>query len=128
MEVSFTKQELDSIIKELKHMTRREAIRLVFKDEKPAHLYSSKLGGLPYYGGQLVYPFNSEGEPMPLLLQLNLEELNIPCALPEKGLLQFFVSVFPMECKVIYQKDIDRSLDTVRPIPKAIPVFSEFCL
>ena len=98
---------LDKLIKEIKRLTRREAVRLVFKKQKGVSPLKSKLGGAPYSESGTPYPPDSKGRPMLLLLQLNLAEIELETALPEEGLLQFFIGDnMETECKVIYRKSV----------------------
>lgn len=55
-------------------------------------IFDSKVGGLPYLprGGRL--PVGSGGNPLPLLAQVNCEELPAMPDFPRRGMLQFFMS------------------------------------
>ncbi|MED2553747.1 YwqG family protein, partial [Bacillus thuringiensis] len=55
-------------------------------------LFESKFGGYPYLPIDQEHPKDSNGQPMMLLAQLNFEEMPHVEYMPQKGLLQFFVS------------------------------------
>ncbi|QWH17862.1 DUF1963 domain-containing protein [Bacillus mycoides] len=55
-------------------------------------LFESKFGGYPYVPINQEHPKDSNGQPMMLLAQLNFEEMPHIEPMPQKGLLQFFVS------------------------------------
>ncbi|WP_394230448.1 YwqG family protein [Bacillus thuringiensis] len=55
-------------------------------------LFESKFGGYPYLPRDQEYPKNSNGQPMMLLAQLNLEEIPNIEHMPQNGMLQFFIS------------------------------------
>ena len=55
-------------------------------------LFESKFGGYPYLPIDQEHPKDSNGQPMMLLAQLNFEEIPHVEYMPQKGILQFFVS------------------------------------
>ncbi|OJJ19849.1 hypothetical protein BKI52_15315 [marine bacterium AO1-C] len=55
-------------------------------------LTQSKFGGYPYLPADFEYPCNSRGEMMPLLAQINFEEMPALVGFPTKGLLQFYAT------------------------------------
>ncbi len=55
-------------------------------------LFESKFGGYPYVPINQEHPKDSNGQPMMLLAQLNFEEMPHVEYMPQKGMLQFFVS------------------------------------
>ncbi|MBC6973380.1 DUF1963 domain-containing protein [Bacillus sp. Xin] len=55
-------------------------------------LFQSKFGGYPYLPLHHTHPKGSNGKPLMLLAQLNLEEIPQIEYMPTKGLLQFFVN------------------------------------
>ena len=85
------KEKLDIIINEIKKRTEMSyyTISLV---EEPTDIYSSKVGGLPYWDLSKEYPIDSNGNKLILLAQINFEKENFDDErLPKKGLLQFFI-------------------------------------
>ncbi|TDQ37473.1 YwqG family protein [Aureibacillus halotolerans] len=55
--------------------------------------YDSKFGGTPYFPNNESYPEDSHGVPMKLLAQLNFAQLPALEDYPDKGILQFYISV-----------------------------------
>ncbi|MDX8366556.1 YwqG family protein [Cytobacillus sp. IB215665] len=55
-------------------------------------IYQSKFGGYPYLPKTMEYPKGANGKPMKLLAQLNFEEIPQLELMPERGILQFFIS------------------------------------
>ena len=55
-------------------------------------LLESKFGGYPYLPIDQEHPKDSNGQPMMLLAQLNLEEIPNIEHMPQHGMLQFFIS------------------------------------
>ena len=55
-------------------------------------MFDSKVGGLPYLPRGERLPVGRSGSPLPLLAQINCEELPALENFPRKGMLQFFMS------------------------------------
>lgn len=100
---------LDDIIAYIKAHTAQQAYRLVTDTDGETDLFSSKLGGVPYWEAALPYPTDGDGNPFYLLLQLNLDRASIADErLPQGGMLQFFISPLDKcECKVIFHPTIN---------------------
>ncbi|OYQ76314.1 YwqG family protein [Wohlfahrtiimonas chitiniclastica] len=87
--------------------TARRAIALTPTAAQVHHdLYASKIGGVPYFPKNALYPTNDDGVPLALLAQLNLSdifkdaELLSACEqdaalkhLPKSGMLSFFYDI-----------------------------------
>ncbi|MBQ9227395.1 MAG: DUF1963 domain-containing protein [Eubacterium sp.] len=70
-----------------------DGYRLCLEASDTVGLTESKLGGVPYWETERPYPVDDDGNPMRLLLQLNMEELALHDErLPSCGLLQFFIA------------------------------------
>lgn len=111
--------ELDLIIAEIKRRTAKKAVKLIFSAKENISPLESKLGGKPYWDGEMPYPRDSKGKTMPLLLQLSLSEININTSLPKRGMLQFFISDdMDCECRVVYHEKINPDFT----LPKKINV------
>lgn len=94
-------------------------------------VFDSKVGGLPYlpYGESL--PVGGSGKPLPLLAQINCEELPALDDFPQKGMLQFFMSdgdfdredyrnpTVQRHWRVVYYPEIDRSAVAVQEMSMA---------
>ncbi|WP_349409922.1 YwqG family protein [Pseudalkalibacillus sp. SCS-8] len=66
-------------------------ISVIAKNEK-ANIHQSKFGGHPYLPKEVEHPKDRNGKPMLLLAQINFKELPKLDDMPEKGLLQFFIT------------------------------------
>lgn len=90
------KKNLKNVLKAVEQETLLPAahIRLHVRgeEEAPVGLCGSKLSGTPYIPHNEQAPANVDGEPLILLAQINLSELNGLGGLPKKGLLQFFIA------------------------------------
>ena len=77
-----------------------EAIKSLSKTEyysikiesQTAGIFDSKIGGLPYWTQDKIYPINPEGKKLFLLAQNNFDQENTDSPLPKKGILQFFIN------------------------------------
>lgn len=86
------KEKLDAILREIKERTKTEYYKIHLVKE-PTDLYSSKLGGVPYWELSRPYPTDSKGNKLVLLAQINFEKENFEDErLPRTGLLQFFIA------------------------------------
>ena len=90
----FANEELTAALKEyIKSKTGKPCYKLSYRKDIEPDLFSSKLGGYPYWDFSKEYPADSNGNKMQLLCQLNFEECGFKNELlPEKGMLQFFIS------------------------------------
>lgn len=100
--------------------TRTDAIEIKLDLERIPTMFSSKIGGVPYWDLSKPYPTDGNGGKMVMLAQFNLAELPENNKLPNKGMLQFFIA--PDQSygryfdgsndghKVVYHSDIDESL------------------
>ena len=85
------KEKLDVIINEMKKRTEMEYYKVSLV-EKETDIYSSKLGGLPYWDLSKEYPKDSKGNKLILLAQINFKKENFDDErLPKGGILQFFI-------------------------------------
>ena len=84
-------QDLTALFKQIQQNTGKDAYEVSVAANTPS-LTSSKLGGLPYWPGDLDYPVDASGSPLFLLAQINLEDLGGDSRLPTHGLLQFFIA------------------------------------
>ena len=82
--------KLEELSQYIKNLSKMEYYDIEITDESP-ELFDSKIGGIPYWPSELVYPTNSEGKKLFLLAQINFEKEKVESPLPTKGLLQFFI-------------------------------------
>ena len=113
--ISIGQDKLDDIIETVKRKTETDAV-IISTDMSETDLFSSKVGGLPYWPKDKEYPVDSKGNKLLLLAQINLSDVNYS-RLPGKGMLQFFVAaddVYGLDDekghKVIYHENIDSSI------------------
>ena len=109
--------EYVNVIKRYKELTAKECyeLKLCLSDE--VELLDDKLGGLPYFPIGVDYPVDSEGNPLALLLQVNLKNLNLDY-LKGSGILEIFISSdmnWPLESKIfLFEEGLEQNYD----IPK----------
>lgn len=94
--------------------TARKAIGFTLDYDAKPTLFSSKVGGVPYWDMSRPYP-NVDGRKLMLLAQFNLSELPENDIFPREGMLQFFVNEeCEYECNeeatVVYHRTIDSSV------------------
>ena len=87
---SIGKEKLDDIRETIKKQTRTDAV-IFHLEEGEADFLGSKIGGYPYWPGNMEYPKDSNGNPLVLLAQINLSDFSSD-KLPKNGLLQFFIA------------------------------------
>ncbi len=100
-------ENLNLVITKLKEKTKKQCFSYTLSEEK-AEITDSKLGGLPYMKENEDYPLDSSGKSMPLLAQINFEDINLE-NYPKTGLLQIFTEnplVYPAGYKIKYVEDI----------------------
>ncbi len=92
-------KEVYEIMEEMKQHTKTNAYSLEIETGKAPGFLDSKFGGIPYWDMDKPYPTTSQGSPLMLLAQINLEKMfaEIPPdpqgLLPQTGMLQFFIQV-----------------------------------
>ena len=81
------------IVEEITRRTTIEHYRLVLNEERQPAITDSKIGGKPYWPANREYPTDSNGNPMLMLLQINCAQAGLKAPLPERGMLQWFISL-----------------------------------
>lgn len=71
--------------------TRQPAIKITAAYTESPTLTASRFGGQPYWEAGVDIPCDDNEQPLVLLAQLNFSELPAHDALPQSGLLQFFI-------------------------------------
>lgn len=115
--------KLDLLISEIKRISETPAFRIKPEKADDIGISESKFGGYPYWEEKDEYPHGADGKPLYLLAQINFAELpEKNSLLPEKGLLQIFVSgdvcsganfdnqTDQSNFRVIYHAEIDASV------------------
>lgn len=130
-------EEVEEIAEEIRARTGMPAYSLVIHTEKTPDIFDSKFGGVPYWDEKKEYPKDSDGNPLMLLAQINLEQAKAEAPLPQKGMLQFFIGsddVFGMnfdapDCqdtfRVIYHEEIDPRVTRDKVLALCPPVGTE---
>lgn len=122
-----------AVVEEVKKRTGQTAYSIVLNKDKEPDIFDSKFGGTPYWDMTKEYPVGSEGEKMLLLAQLNFDKLKTDDRFPDKGMLQFFISMDDMygwddeesdvqkDFRVIYHENIDYSMEKDKIMELGIP-------
>lgn len=129
------------LIAAIQQKTEMPAYRLTIGINATPTLFSSKLGGLPYWDLQKDYPLDHAGQKMMLLAQINFSEANLQDSrLPQTGMLQFFIAtdddLFGMDLdfgqldsmkdyRVIYHETIDTNLTIAAVEALQLPIATD---
>lgn len=98
------KEKVNLITKLFEEKTRKDCYALNMVDEEPSIL-DDKLGGKPYLPVGEKYPTDDKGNPLPLMLQINLKNIDLP-NFPKEGILEVFTDTnWPLNYKVKYFKE-----------------------
>lgn len=100
------KELCKQIIEKYEKETLKECVEVFVCDGEPSFM-DNHIGGTPYFPDGAPYPRTKSGEPMALLLQVNLEDFELD-GFPQKGILEVFIDAkvgWPLEYKLfIFQK------------------------
>ena len=83
--------KIKELVEAIKRLSKTECYQIKI-ESKTAGIFDSKIGGLPYWTPDKIYPINPEGKKLFLLAQINFDQENADSPLPKKGMLQFFIS------------------------------------
>lgn len=84
---------IDEICEALKSETCIKSYKIEKEKVDNATIFDSKFGGIPYWDFSKEFPTNNSGEKLNLLAQINFDKENFNNDnLPQKGILQFFIS------------------------------------
>lgn len=134
------KELVEKLIKLVQEKTQKPCFNLEINEEETPDLFSTKIGGKPYWDNSLPYPKDKEENPLALVLQINFADLqttknqiDAENLLPSEGILQFFISpeddYYGMDFdnyknqdkfRIIFHKSIDESL-TEPKLPENLP-------
>ena len=138
--------KIKELVKKIKDLSKTEYYGIKISEEIP-DIFDSKIGGLPYWTPDQVYPTNSEGKKLFLLAQINFDKDKVDTPLPKNGILQFFIcddDVMGLNFddftqqnnfRVIYHENIDYKItkDTISQLDipdsknaKCYPIFGEY--
>ena len=99
-------QKIENLINEFKQLTEKECYETVTIKEFP-DILDDKICGIPYLPIGEPYPKDSKGNPMPLLIQVNLKNVFLE-NFPNKGILEVFWGIEledPLEYEVRYYEE-----------------------
>lgn len=77
------------VIEKFKEVTLKECYKIECIDGEPTIL-DDKIAGTPYFPIGEEYPLDKDGNPMALLLQVNLKNIDLE-KYPKKGILEVFL-------------------------------------
>ena len=100
------KEKIDNILEKFKEFTKKDCFRIDIIDEIP-EIFDNKIGGKPYLPVGIEYPKDQEGNYMPLLLQINLKDIELD-GYPKEGIIEIFTDenvVYPCQYVVKYFKE-----------------------
>ena len=83
--------KFELVINEYKKLTEKECYNINLIEEEPGIL-DNKIGGKPYLPIGEEYPIDKFGNPMELLLQINLNDIKLE-NWPKEGILEIFISL-----------------------------------
>ena len=106
--IKYIEDELfDEFVNSFKNKTKKECYKIDLIDETP-QILDNKIGGTPYIPVDESYPLDKNGNPMILLLQVNLKDIKLE-GYPTDGILEIFIAQeydSPSEdYKIKYYKD-----------------------
>lgn len=81
---------IEEILNRYKEKTAKECMSIFIVDGKP-EILDNKIYGKPYLPVGIEYPKDKQGAFMPLLLQVNLKDVNLDY-MSKKGILEVFIS------------------------------------
>lgn len=99
-------EKFNKVIEKFKELTKKECYRVELTDEIP-DILDNKIGGKPYLPLGEEYPKDNNGNYMPLLLQINLADINLE-DYPKTGILEIFTDKdveYPCQYAIRYFED-----------------------
>lgn len=99
------KEKLKKVLEIYKNKTQKECYEIkIEEDSTNIQIIDNKIGGIPYIPIGEEYPLDKKGEPMLLLIQINLKDVELE-GYPKKGILEIFVDKqcsWPADYKIKY--------------------------
>ena len=98
---------IEEIMELFKKKTAKECYKIVI-DEKEPGIMDDKIGGIPYIPVGEEYPLDNDNNPMSLLIQVNLANIDLE-DYPHEGILEIFIDkecFWPCNYQVRYYKKI----------------------
>ena len=104
---------IDKIMELYKEKMKKECYRIEIEDDVIPGIMDDKIGGIPYLPIGEDYPVDKNNNPMILLIQINLENIELD-NYPQEGILEIFIDKecsWPCDYKIRYYKDITNYRD-----------------
>ena len=115
-------EKIDLITKKFEEKTRKDCYAIHFIDEEPKIL-DDKIGGKPYLPVGEKYPTDKKERPLPLMLQVNLKNVDLP-NFPKKGILEIFTDTnWPLNYQV---KLFEEGLNYLTELPETKCYYTDF--
>lgn len=109
--------KINELVSKYKEKTEKECYRVDITSEE-ASILDNKIGGIPYLPIGEEYPTDKKGNKMALLLQVDLEEIDLPY-FNSKDILEIFIDYktdWPVEYEIkLYPKGLDYQTDIIIP-------------
>ena len=84
------KEKLRKVIEIYKNKTKKECYEIVIDNSEDIGIKDNKIGGKAYMPKGEEYPLDEDGNPMILLIQINLKDIELE-GYPKKGILEVFI-------------------------------------
>ena len=130
-----SKVKMDKIINRIKEKTETVFYRAICEKVENISIFSSKLGGIPYWDLNRKYPTDSKGNKLALLAQINFEKEKFEDKkMPKTGIVQIFLATdktngFNFEAqdvqkdwKIIYHEKINMNIKEEEILKLNIPI------
>lgn len=130
-----SKVKMDKIINRIKEKTETVFYRAICEKVENIDIFSSKLGGIPYWDLNRKYPTDSKGNKLALLAQINFEKEKFEDEkMPKTGIVQIFVATddtnglnfeaqdVQKDWKIIYHEKIDMNIKEEDILKLNIPI------
>ena len=99
---------INKIIDLYREKTKKECYRIEIEEGVSPSIMDDKIGGIPYLPAGEEYPLDKNNNPMILLIQINLKNIELE-NYPKEGILEIFIDrdcSWPCDYKIKYFKDI----------------------
>ena len=84
--------KINELADKIRNFSKCDYYQIELEPNYSPDIFDSKLGGLPYWTPDRVYPVNTKGEKLVLFAQINFDKENVDEPLPKNGMLQFYIA------------------------------------
>ncbi len=98
-----------------KEKTKKECYRIEIEEGVIPNIMDDKIGGIPYLPVGEEYPVDKNNNPMILLIQINLKNIELE-NYPHEGILQIYIDKacsYPCNYKIRYYKNITENRENL---------------